>query len=92
LLVVELRGTTTLELRGPVAEVVAKVADASVFEAWESPVREMDIEAFDASSARLYVTNRLSGMASDASSVQYRGKPVQVAVSAQDASQFVAAE
>jgi hypothetical protein len=56
-------------------EINAEISGASVLTAFEYPVREAHINVSGASSGKVTVTDELSAVAADASSLIYRGNP-----------------
>jgi hypothetical protein len=78
---VELSGASDLDLTGSAYTMLAEVSGASLLRAFNCPVAEAEVNVSGASTARLKVTAKLTGVASGASQVRYRGNPTMVNVS-----------
>jgi hypothetical protein len=70
-----LSGSSNLLMSGLGDEINAEISGASVLTAFEYPVREAHINVSGASSGKVTVTDELSAVAADASSLIYRGNP-----------------
>jgi len=74
-LTVDLKGVSSLELKGNGDFLEAKVVGASSLRAYNYRVNEASVEAVGASSAKVYVHNKLEITKGIASSVSHRGDP-----------------
>lgn len=72
---IELTGASQLDLAGTGRWMEADINGASLLSAYGYEVKEADIEAHGASSAKVYVTDRLEVSKGVASTVSYRGDP-----------------
>jgi len=86
-LVLELRGTSVLTLSGKAKNVAVTVQDSTELEAYHLTAETVHIKASDAATAKVHVTQKLTGESSDASTITYRGKPKMVQVQTSDASE-----
>ena len=76
---VVLTGASTLHMHGLGDEIHAEVSGASVFNAFDFPVREINMDISGASSGKVTVTDELTAVATGASSILYRGNPTVIA-------------
>jgi hypothetical protein len=74
-LTVELTGASQLDIAGTGRSMEADINGASTLSAYGYEVQEAEIEAHGASSAKVYVTDRLEVSKGIASSVSHRGDP-----------------
>lgn len=70
-----LSGSSNLLMSGLGDEINAEISGASVFTAFDYPVREANISVSGVSSGKVTVTDELNVVAADASSLIYRGNP-----------------
>lgn len=80
-LVIHLSGASEVELEGRGDDVLVNASGASSADLAEFEARDVEVQLSGASSARLNLHGRLSGDASGAASVSYRGDPSSVSVS-----------
>lgn len=85
---VELRGTSIMKISGAVDSFTLNVQDTAEIDASEFKAGKVDIKASDATVARINVSEKLTGVGSDASEIHYKGQPQIVEVDAQDVSEF----
>ena len=86
-LAIELRGTSSMTIAGTAKNVHMSLQDSSEIDAFQLKAETVDIKASDASTARVNVSQKLTGSGSDASTINYRGKPRIVKVQTADASE-----
>jgi carbon monoxide dehydrogenase subunit G len=75
---VSLAGASELELRGEGETMEATIQGASQLKAYDFHTKNATIEANGASSAKVFVTERLEIKEGIASKVSYRGEPTMV--------------
>ncbi len=78
---VELSGSSDASLVGYAASVNAEISGASSLKAYNLDVENADIDCSGAASAKIKVSKSISGEASGASSIYYKGNPTRVNIS-----------
>jgi len=86
-LAIELRGTSSMTISGTAKNVRMSLQDSTEIDAFQLKAEMVDIKASDASTARVNVSQKLTGSGSDASTINYRGQPRIVKVQTSDASE-----
>jgi Putative auto-transporter adhesin, head GIN domain len=84
---IDLRGTSSMVISGRAKNVNMSLQDSTELEAFQLKAEAVTIKASDASTARVNVSQKLTGEGSDASTIIYRGHPQIVKVQTADASE-----
>ncbi len=85
--VLDLRGTSVLTVSGKAKTVAITVQDSTELEAYHLTTENVHIKASEAATAKINVTQKLTGKSSDASTINYRGQPKMIQVQTTDASE-----
>lgn len=72
---IDISGASTLDIAGETRDVIADVSGASTLNAFNLLAENTKIDASGASTARVFASVSLSGEASGASGIRYKGKP-----------------
>ncbi len=85
-LTIDLRGASSMAVSGMIKDVSIKLQDSTELDAFQLKVESVEIKASDAATAHVNVSKKLIGQGSDASTINYRGRPQKVQVTTVDAS------
>ncbi|WP_457576836.1 GIN domain-containing protein [Desulfomarina sp.] len=83
-LLVDLEGASTMRLAGSTRELELRLQGASEFDGEDFHVQNVKIITEDATEAKIFVTDNLSGSVGGTSEVQYDGNPAHVQVDTSD--------
>jgi Putative auto-transporter adhesin, head GIN domain len=86
-MVFDLRGTSSMVVSGKAKTVSMSLQDSTELDALQLKAENVHIKASDAATARVNVSQKLTGEGSDASTIIYRGQPQLVKVQTADASE-----
>jgi hypothetical protein len=86
-LAIDLRGTSSMTASGTAKNVRISLQDSTSLDALQLKAENVYVKASDASTARVNVSQKLTGEGSDASTISYRGQPQIVKVQTADASE-----
>ncbi|MFH0785042.1 MAG: DUF2807 domain-containing protein [Pseudomonadota bacterium] len=85
-LAIDLRGASSMAISGIAKNVSMILQDSTELDAFQLKAETVEIKASDAATAHVNVSKKLIGQGSDASTINYRGRPQRVQVTTVDAS------
>lgn len=83
---IDLRGASSMAISGSAKNVSLNLQDSTELEAFHFKAENVEIKASDAATAHVNASKMLVGHGSDASTINYRGRPQKVQVVTEDAS------
>ncbi len=84
---IALRGTSSMNISGKAGTVSVSLQDSTELNGFQLIAENVTVKASDAATANLYASQKIVGEGSDASTINYRGRPQIVKVKTTDASE-----
>lgn len=91
-LAVQLSEASEVTAKGSVRQLVLEITDASEFHAYDLKSEIVSVKASGSAEAEVWASDEISGVSSDASTVNFRGNPQKIDAKALDAGDFTAGD